>query len=62
MTLLGHLRSVMAVAWSPCGLRIASGSSDLTVKIWNSTTGVCTMTLNEHTNKVKSVAWSPDST
>ncbi|MBN1581968.1 MAG: hypothetical protein JXA89_14785, partial [Anaerolineae bacterium] len=37
--LRGHLDSVRAVAWSPDGSKIASGSDDLTVRIWDAETG-----------------------
>ena len=37
-TFRGHSGSVYAVAWSPDGQRIASGSEDRTIKIWDATT------------------------
>src|SRR5215813_2362815 len=36
-TYKGHSREVNAVAWSPDGKRIASGSNDGTVQVWNAT-------------------------
>ena len=40
--------------------RLASGSSDGTVKIWNPATGHCVSTLKGHFSSVWSVAWSHD--
>ena len=39
-TLTGHSDEVIAVAVSPDGNQIASGSFDSCVKIWNAETGV----------------------
>jgi len=30
----GHSEPILVVAWSPAGTRIASGSSDKTVQVW----------------------------
>ncbi|KOS45758.1 hypothetical protein ACN38_g3349 [Penicillium nordicum] len=40
------------------GGRLASGSSDKTVKIWDPATGRCVSTLKGHSDGVQSVAWS----
>ena len=40
--------SVIAVAWSPDGTKIASGSWDRTGRIWNASTGRCLQTLSGH--------------
>ena len=40
----------MSVAWSPDGTRIASGSDDKTVKLWNANTGQCEATLSGHSD------------
>jgi len=39
-TLTGHSDKVVVVAFSPDGSRVASGSLDSFVKIWNAETGV----------------------
>ena len=48
------------MAWSPEGKRLASGSDDGTIKLWDAVKGLETLTLNGHLNKVGSVSWSPD--
>ena len=57
----GHSSWVSAVAWSPDGHHILTGSWDHTARIWDATTGDNTLTLT-HTSWVSAVAWSPDST
>jgi WD40 repeat protein len=39
---------------------LASGSDDSTVRLWEVSTGQCLRILQGHTNKVRSVAFSPD--
>ncbi len=60
MTLVGHSSGVSSVAFSPDGQRLASGSHDKTVKIWDSTTGKELLSLKGHEDLVYSVAFSPD--
>ena len=48
----------MTVAWSKAGL-IASGSTDYTVKIWNSSTGEYLNTLEGHSDWVYCVQFNP---
>ncbi|KAM7188910.1 hypothetical protein V8F33_010357 [Rhypophila sp. PSN 637] len=59
-TLEGHRLSVQSVAFSPDGQRLASGSSDQTIKIWDAASGQCLQTLEGHRLSVQSVAFSPD--
>jgi WD40 repeat protein len=59
-TLAGHSGMVLAVAFSPDGQRIASGSTDNTIKVWDATTGEVEKMLVGHSRTVKAVAFSPD--
>ncbi|KAM0347577.1 hypothetical protein ACHAP4_011298 [Fusarium culmorum] len=59
-TLEGHADSVNSVVFSPDGIRIASGSNDNTIKIWDVATGKEEQTLEGHANAVNSVVFSPD--
>jgi WD40 repeat protein len=60
-TLRGQSVGVMSVAFSPDGQRLASGSLDATVKVWDLTNGNVRRTLTGHSDGVTSVAFSPDS-
>ncbi len=56
----GHLDFVGALAWSPDGRHVASGSYDTIIRVWDVRTGRTTMTFTGHDAAVRSVAWSPD--
>ncbi|MGB7323434.1 MAG: serine/threonine-protein kinase, partial [Rubripirellula sp.] len=60
ITAYGHAGEVACVAFSPDGSRIASGSSDNVIKLWESKSGRELGTLKGHTKSVASVAFSPD--
>jgi WD40 repeat protein/predicted Ser/Thr protein kinase len=59
-TFTGHKGGVRSVSFSPNGRKLASGSSDKTIKIWNVNTGRLRYTLAGHTEEVASIAYSPD--
>jgi len=54
-----HKERVTSVAFSPDGSKLASGSGDNTVKLWDSATGK-ELASSGHTSYVTSVAFSPD--
>ncbi|MCJ1251829.1 hypothetical protein MMC30_009067, partial [Trapelia coarctata] len=59
-TLEGHSDPVCAVAFSPDGKQLASGSSDETIRLWDAATGAMLQTLEGHSDSVGAVAFSPD--
>ncbi len=58
--LRGHNDWVHSVAWSPDGKRLATASSDRTVRIWDTEAGSELAVLHSHDDWVRGVAWSPD--
>jgi WD40 repeat protein len=53
--------SVLCVAWSPDGKRLATGSSEGAVKVWDANSGKELLSLNGR-GSILSIAWSPDGT
>ena len=60
--LAGHADSVFAVAFSPDGKLVATGSGDQTARLWDVASGLFIRTLAGHTRAVNAVAFSPDGT
>jgi len=56
----GHAEAVLAVAFSPDGSQLASGSGDTTVRLWDLATQSPKATLRGHRAWVLVVGWSPD--
>ncbi|HVO81615.1 MAG TPA: WD40 repeat domain-containing protein, partial [Terriglobales bacterium] len=62
LTLRGHSGSVLGVAYSPDGKRLATCSQDGKVKVWDAGSGQELLTLRGHLGSVLGVAFSPDGT
>jgi WD40 repeat protein len=60
LKLTGHTRTINAVAYSPDGRRILTGSEDHTVKLWDAATGQELVTFLDCTKPVRWVAFSAD--
>ncbi len=59
----GHTAArVSDVQFSPDGSRVATGSFDGTVRIWNARTGECERVFAEHRLPVRTARWSRDGT
>jgi WD40 repeat protein len=57
---LAHTASIIRIAFSPDGSRLASASSSREVKIWNAETLTLERTLGDQSDWVQSLAFSPD--
>ncbi|QIR41002.1 hypothetical protein HCG51_32855 [Tolypothrix sp. PCC 7910] len=60
LTLNGHSDTVNAVAFTPDGKYVISGSSDNTLKVWNWQTGELLRNLEGHSDSVYAIALSAD--
>ena len=59
-TYKGHTGRVNALAWSPDGTRIVSGSADQTAQVWDVGAAKTIWTQETRLKWVLTVAWSPD--
>jgi WD40 repeat protein len=59
MELAGHSSFVWAIAYSPEGTRIATGSWDTTIKLWDAANGREMMTLRGHERHIHDLVFSP---
>ncbi|MFC5754643.1 WD40 repeat domain-containing protein, partial [Actinomadura rugatobispora] len=59
-TLRGHTGYVEALAFSPDGGTLATGSKDKTIRLWNARTGASLATLTVDTDSVDALAFSRD--
>jgi WD40 repeat protein len=57
---LPHDGTVTSVAFSPDGARLASGSWDTTLRLWDAASGAPLATLKGHGSRLAAVAFSPD--
>jgi len=62
MIIQEHAGPVLSVSFSPDCARIASGSQDATIRLWDAQTGKRHCSLLGHAKSVSSVAFSPDGT
>lgn len=56
----GLPNSVLTLAFSPDGTKLASGSKDKTVRLWDTFTNEELVTLRKHTGRINALAFSPD--
>jgi WD40 repeat protein len=57
---VGHSEAVQAVAFSPDGRFVLSGSADQTMKLWDAATGALIRTFGDGAGSISSVAFASD--
>ena len=62
LDLSGHTQMVQALASSPDGRRLVTGSLDFTIKLWDTSTGQERCTLAGHKGAIKALRFSPNGT
>jgi serine/threonine protein kinase/WD40 repeat protein len=60
--LRGHALEVSSLAWAPDGSKLASGSLDHSVRLWDLNLPTTPLIIKKHALGVLSVAWQPDGT
>ncbi|GMS97829.1 hypothetical protein PENTCL1PPCAC_20004, partial [Pristionchus entomophagus] len=60
MTLSGHVKGISSVKFSADGNYLASGSTDKTIRIWNTSDGKPIRYIAGHKLGISDVAWNPD--
>ena len=56
----GHWSNINSATFSPDDSRILTASNDGSAKVWDTTTGICLLTLEEHVAEVMSATFSND--
>ena len=62
LTLTGHSGGLPDIAYSPDGMKLATGSSDRVAIIWDAVTGSPLFTLKGHTSGIQSVSFNSNGT
>ncbi|KAG9326723.1 hypothetical protein KVV02_002919 [Mortierella alpina] len=58
--LQGHSKPISSIAYSPTGEEIASASRDMTIRLWNTTSGACRFVLSGYDTGAIQVLYSPN--
>jgi WD40 repeat protein len=56
----GHDAQIYALTFSPDGTRLASGSEDMTARLWDTASGELLATYRGHKSRIYSIAFRPD--